>query len=181
VRAGRFKKASNMNYALALSLKAERCLEQLMVEDAAKQQQREQQRQQLTGIANGGTTGRSAASQNGHQRTTSFGGGTKARGSWSAPSSVIGHGTPYRRTSIDAGVDLRTDGPDADADGEDETVEVSLEDRALQMAIEETWRESGRRWRPWAANGRSCRMGEVVLLVDSDTVVPEVRASLVFW
>lgn len=41
------------------------------------------------------------------------------------------------------------------------------------MAIEETWEESGRRWRPWAANGRATRIGEILLLVDSDTVVPE--------
>ena len=48
-----------------------------------------------------------------------------------------------------------------------------LEERALGMAIEETWEESGRRWRPWAANGRATRIGEILLLVDSDTVVPE--------
>jgi hypothetical protein len=48
-----------------------------------------------------------------------------------------------------------------------------LEERALGMAIEEVWEESGRRWRPWAANGRSIRVGEIVLIVDSDTVVPE--------
>ncbi|KIM43612.1 hypothetical protein M413DRAFT_68979 [Hebeloma cylindrosporum] len=48
-----------------------------------------------------------------------------------------------------------------------------LEERALGMAIEEMWEESGRRWRPWAANGRATRIGEIVLIVDSDTVVPE--------
>lgn len=48
-----------------------------------------------------------------------------------------------------------------------------LEERALALAIEETWEESGKKWRPWAANGRATRIGEIVLLVDSDTVVPE--------
>ncbi len=48
-----------------------------------------------------------------------------------------------------------------------------LEEKALGMAIEEMWEESGRKWRPWAANGRATRIGEIVLLVDSDTVVPE--------
>ena len=48
-----------------------------------------------------------------------------------------------------------------------------LEERALGMAIEEMWEESGRRWRPWAANGRATQIGEILLLVDSDTVVPE--------
>ena len=54
----------------------------------------------------------------------------------------------------------------------------NLEERALQMAIEEVWEESGRRHRPWAVNGRATRIGEVILLVDSDTVVPEVRFSV---
>jgi hypothetical protein len=56
-----------------------------------------------------------------------------------------------------------------------------VEERALQMAIEEVWQDSGRKHRPWGANGRATRMGEVVLLVDSDTVVPAVRfVSFVF-
>ncbi|KAI1784474.1 glycosyl transferase family group 2-domain-containing protein [Ganoderma leucocontextum] len=50
---------------------------------------------------------------------------------------------------------------------------MGIEDRALEMAIEETFEESGRRWRPWACNGRSLRVGEVILIVDSDTIVPE--------
>ncbi|KAN0078407.1 Glycosyl transferase family group 2 domain containing protein [Tylopilus felleus] len=49
----------------------------------------------------------------------------------------------------------------------------SLEDKALEMAIEETYEESGQKWRPWASNGKSIRMGEIVLIVDADTIVPE--------
>lgn len=52
-------------------------------------------------------------------------------------------------------------------------IDEDLEERALALAIEETWEESGKKWRPWAANGRATRIGEIVLLVDSDTVVPE--------
>ncbi len=48
-----------------------------------------------------------------------------------------------------------------------------LEEKALSMAIEECYEESGRRWRPWAANARSIRVGEIILIVDSDTIVPE--------
>ncbi|EMD33023.1 hypothetical protein CERSUDRAFT_77061 [Gelatoporia subvermispora B] len=48
-----------------------------------------------------------------------------------------------------------------------------LEERALQMAIDEVYEASGRRFRPWAANGCACRLGEIVLIVDSDAVVPE--------
>jgi hypothetical protein len=94
-RAGRFKKASNMNYGLALSLKLEKHL--LALEAAGEE-------------------------------------------------------------------------PDADEPGVQ-----CLEDRAMEMAIEEIYEESGRRWRPRACNGKSLRMGDIILIVDSDTVVPEVR------
>lgn len=90
-RAGRFKKASNMNYGLALSLKLEKHLAAL--EDAGAEEDEE-----------GGET---------------------------------------------------------------------LEDRAMHLAVEETYADSGNRWKPWAANGKSLRIGEIVLIVDSDTIVPE--------
>ncbi|KAJ7025944.1 glycosyl transferase family group 2-domain-containing protein [Mycena alexandri] len=93
-RAGRFKKASNMNYGLALSLKMEAKLAELEARERM-------------------------------------------------------------------GEDMRL--------GDEEF----LEDRALELAVEQVYEESGRRWRPWAKNGRSCRMGDVILIVDSDTIVPE--------
>jgi hypothetical protein len=49
-----------------------------------------------------------------------------------------------------------------------------IEDKALEMAIDEVYTANGRKWKPWAKNARSIRMGEIILLVDSDTVVPEV-------
>jgi len=49
-----------------------------------------------------------------------------------------------------------------------------LEEKALEMAIEEMYETTGRKWRPWASNGRALRVGDIILLVDSDTVVPEV-------
>ncbi|KAH9960638.1 glycosyl transferase family group 2-domain-containing protein [Russula dissimulans] len=110
VRAGRFKKASNMNYALALSRKVERHLNEM--------------------IATGET--------------------------------AIG---------MSARVSLSGEGSGSSEDERD--LPASLEERALSRAVEETWEESGRRWKPWAKNGRACRIGEIVLLVDSDTVVPE--------
>ncbi|KAG9312749.1 glycosyl transferase family group 2-domain-containing protein [Chiua virens] len=50
---------------------------------------------------------------------------------------------------------------------------VCLEDKALEMAVEETYEEGGRQWRPWASNGKSLRIGEIILIVDADTIVPE--------
>lgn len=91
-RAGRFKKASNMNYGLALSLKMEEKIQEL---EAQEKQ------------------GRS-----------------------------------------DLGGQL-------------------LEDRALQLAIEDVYEQSGKRWKPWACNGKSLRVGDVILICDADTVVPE--------
>ncbi|KAH9061174.1 glycosyl transferase family group 2-domain-containing protein, partial [Lactarius vividus] len=110
VRAGRFKKASNMNYALALSRKAERHLKELIA------------------------TGESAF-------------------------------------ATSTGVSLSGEGSGSSED--EPALPVSLEERALIRAVEETWEESGKRWKPWAKNGRACRIGEIVLLVDSDTIVPE--------
>ncbi|KAI0261233.1 glycosyl transferase family group 2-domain-containing protein [Gloeopeniophorella convolvens] len=110
VRAGRFKKASNMNYALELSRKTERHLNDM--------------------IASGDTG-----------------------------------------PVMSARVSLSGEGP---ASSEDEQpVPVSVEERALMRAVEETWEQSGQRWKPWAKNGKACRIGEIILLVDSDTVVPE--------
>ncbi|KAL0947953.1 hypothetical protein HGRIS_010582 [Hohenbuehelia grisea] len=48
-----------------------------------------------------------------------------------------------------------------------------LEDRAMDLAIEEIFEENGRRWKPWACNGKSLRVGELILICDSDTIVPE--------
>lgn len=59
--------------------------------------------------------------------------------------------------------------PDSTSSSSDE----SLEDRAMKLAQEEIYEETGRRWKPWCANGKSLRVGEIILIIDSDTVVPE--------
>jgi hypothetical protein len=59
------------------------------------------------------------------------------------------------------------------AAGEDLDEDDSIEDRALNLAVDEVYQESGHKWRPWASNGKSLRLGEVILIVDSDTIVPE--------
>ncbi|KAH6905305.1 glycosyl transferase family group 2-domain-containing protein [Coprinopsis sp. MPI-PUGE-AT-0042] len=48
-----------------------------------------------------------------------------------------------------------------------------LEEKALELAIEETYEATGRKYKPWACNARSLRVGDVILLIDSDTIVPE--------
>ncbi|KZV75016.1 hypothetical protein PENSPDRAFT_572274 [Peniophora sp. CONT] len=96
-RRGRFKKASNMNYGLSLSLKMEAHIKKLELDRSEKLQRGEEL-------------------------------------------------------------------PDDDDE---------LEEKALELAIEETFEESGRRFRPWARNARSLRIGEIILIVDSDTIVPE--------
>ncbi|KAE9401319.1 hypothetical protein BT96DRAFT_938015 [Gymnopus androsaceus JB14] len=65
----------------------------------------------------------------------------------------------------------------------------SLQERALELAIEQIHQESGRvkkvvdesgketeeivYHRPWAGGARSLRLGEIFLIIDADTVVPE--------
>jgi cellulose synthase/poly-beta-1,6-N-acetylglucosamine synthase-like glycosyltransferase len=87
IRAGRFKKASNMNYCLALSIRMEEILLELQAEHARN---------------------------------------------------------PF-----------------------DDEGELDIEERALQMAVDETNGQA------WAKGGRHLRIGEIILIVDSDTQVPE--------
>ncbi|TFK51375.1 hypothetical protein OE88DRAFT_1629543 [Heliocybe sulcata] len=102
-RAGRFKKASNMNYGLELSLCLEKHLKLLEEREAEE-------------LREGGISVNSSAS------------------------------------------DMQC-----------------LEDRAMDMALEEMWDECGRRpgFKGWACNGKSIRVGELILIIDSDTIVPE--------
>jgi cellulose synthase/poly-beta-1,6-N-acetylglucosamine synthase-like glycosyltransferase len=123
-RAGRFKKASNMNYALQLSIKLEKHLEALILQEKP-----------------------------GPRLTANF-----QPGKSKSP-----------RFSLST-----TDGAEPSVEGS-ENDEIPPEDRALLMAIEEVHESTGKRdgLKPWAANGRAIRIGEIVLLVDSDTIVPE--------
>ncbi|PFH48495.1 hypothetical protein AMATHDRAFT_65339 [Amanita thiersii Skay4041] len=60
-----------------------------------------------------------------------------------------------------------------ESEGAEDTRGECLEDRAMRMAAEEIYEESGKTWKPWCENGKSLRMGEIILIIDSDTVVPE--------
>ncbi|KAI0087250.1 glycosyl transferase family group 2-domain-containing protein [Irpex rosettiformis] len=128
-RAGRFKKASNMNYGLSLSLKLERHLAELQ----AMERMRPSSRGNSTNVSS------------------------------HTPREEARYGLQYQDH----------DGEDQGINGEKKSEWEDLEEKALVMAIEEVYEGSGRKWRPWAANGRACRVGEIVLIVDSDTVVPE--------
>ncbi|THV05223.1 hypothetical protein K435DRAFT_745439 [Dendrothele bispora CBS 962.96] len=55
----------------------------------------------------------------------------------------------------------------------DSTTGESLEERALKSAIEEMYNESGNQYTPWASNAKNLTIGEIILLVDADTVIPE--------
>ncbi|TBU27325.1 glycosyl transferase family group 2-domain-containing protein [Dichomitus squalens] len=139
-RAGRFKKASNMNYGLSLSLKAEKYLAELLA--------REKTRPSTEGTN----------SSNGVSEEMRY--GMQYQNHDGEDQGGINQGQGQRlRAGSDAGSQL------------DEFDD--LEEKALQMAIDEVYEASGRKFRPWAANGRACRLGEIILLVDSDTVVPE--------
>ena len=54
----------------------------------------------------------------------------------------------------------------------------NIEEQALLLTSEEIYEESGRRrFEPRANNAEAPRMGEVILIVDSDTIVREVSCS----
>ena len=65
------------------------------------------------------------------------------------------------------------------AEGAEDTLDECLEDRAMKMAAEEMYEETEKRWKPLCSNGKSIRVGEIILIIDSDTVVPEVSVAAV--
>ena len=149
-RAGRFKKASNMNYGLALSLKAEKHLADLQARERARP-----------------STEHTPSSSHGEVRY-----GMQYRNHDGEDQDGINRGQGQRvRPRMGSGSESasasgsQVDDPESQCD--------DREEQALQMAIDEVYEASGRRFRPWAANGRACRLGEIVLIVDSDTIVPE--------
>ncbi|KAH7890394.1 glycosyl transferase family group 2-domain-containing protein [Phlebopus sp. FC_14] len=167
-RAGRFKKASNMNYALDLSLRMERILEQLQSETSSSNARGSVSTSGFESYATGLTPGtyglqyegRAGDDQNiipPYMPSAQSGDGTPGR-----PGTPAGPSAPSRTASLGG-----TNTPNPIHHIED------LEERALQMAMEEVYQESECRYRPWAANARSIRIGPLILLVDSDTVVPE--------
>ncbi|TFK95710.1 glycosyl transferase family group 2-domain-containing protein [Pterulicium gracile] len=134
-RRGRFKKASNMNYALDLSLRMEKFIRVLVEE-------RERSR---------GASPAIVLQQSTHLSDVPDSSAHLPHPDYSAISS----------TSAYPSMDICSD---EDRD---------LEEKALEMAIEEVYEESGKRHRPWAANARSLRVGGLILICDSDTIVPE--------
>ncbi|KAI3615813.1 hypothetical protein WG66_010314 [Moniliophthora roreri] len=48
-----------------------------------------------------------------------------------------------------------------------------LEEKAMNLAIEEIYRESGYKFKPEASHPSSLRMGAIILIIDADTIVPE--------
>ncbi|KAL1719962.1 glycosyl transferase family group 2-domain-containing protein [Schizophyllum commune] len=55
----------------------------------------------------------------------------------------------------------------------EDPTDKTFEEQALEAAIEEKYEETGKLWKPWATNAKSIRIGEFILIVDSDTIVPE--------
>ncbi|KAF8443806.1 glycosyl transferase family group 2-domain-containing protein [Boletus edulis BED1] len=167
-RAGRFKKASNLNYALDLSLRMERILERLQSETSSTNLQSSVSTSGLDGCATGpipGTYGLQYEGRAGNDQGV-------------IPPYVVqgssGTGTPTRPGTPRASTPVFTGGSGGpNAPSVPLLVIEDLEERALHLAMEEVFQESGGRYRPWAANSRSIRIGPIILLVDADTIVPE--------
>ncbi|EEB87997.1 hypothetical protein MPER_14425, partial [Moniliophthora perniciosa FA553] len=91
-------------------------------------------------------------------------------------SNPLAMGTPTPGTPVTGGAPLLSS-QGVDEQGLMSSLETlttdDIEERALQMAIDEVYQGTGGKWKPWAAGAKAMRMGEIVLLVDSDTVVPE--------
>ncbi|KIY52210.1 hypothetical protein FISHEDRAFT_63947 [Fistulina hepatica ATCC 64428] len=189
-RAGRFKKASNMNFGLALSLKAEKHLKALMAERGV-----ESEGQSLAALmSDRNQTSLSSpvrpfadSGSRRHSNLSGFSRGESASHIQGALVQPARYGIQYLGKDGDDQTIRLTDEKNpssfpVDPESTDESLPngspapveiVDLEEKALQMAMDETSEESNNRWRPWAANGKATRIGEYILIVDSDTVVPE--------
>lgn len=195
-RRGRFKKASNMNYALNVSLKLEKHLEELMLHDPLPQPS-------VPGQLNRSSTGSSLSLRGtATPGMNSVNNGLRYLRKDPDDNSI---GLTYKRnqtgqTPSDSQISSQAPGePTSDAS---EEVEETIEERALSRALTEAFEESlamyssspsksttadGETvgWTPWASPASSVsqslglsrpgglRMGPLILLVDSDTVVPE--------
>ncbi|KAL0574641.1 hypothetical protein V5O48_007337 [Marasmius crinis-equi] len=203
-RPGRFKKASNMNYGLALSLCVERWLEVLL---------RERDEGKRTGPNPGPTLQQLVGEE---QRMSEIGlDPTNLSSSWGRKTVHSSYGMQYLNREGDEMVwDTTADSPGSRPISQQHssilspvprtatmpllsspftpgsessspfattpvnetptpTLQDDIEEQALQLAIEDMYTQSGGKWKPWAANARAMRVGEIVLLVDSDTEVPE--------
>jgi hypothetical protein len=82
-----------------------------------------------------------------------------------------------RRLEIERGerASLADSSTSSDGDGGED-----IEGQALRLAVEEIYEESERRFQPWAHNAKALRMGEVIVTVDSDTIVP-VTGKVSVW
>ncbi|KAG9311354.1 glycosyl transferase family group 2-domain-containing protein [Chiua virens] len=161
-RAGRFKKASNLNYALDLSLRMERILEGLQSETSSANLRGSISTSGLDGYASGPTLGTFGLQYEGRAGNDQ---------SVIPPCVVSGFSAPTRPGTPSPVVTNGSGG--SNTPGSQIPIIDDLEERALQMAMEEVFQESGGLYRPWAANSRSLRIGPIILLVDADTVVPE--------
>ncbi|KAI5996067.1 glycosyl transferase family group 2-domain-containing protein [Pisolithus marmoratus] len=175
-RAGRFKKASNMNYALDLSLRLERILERLQSETSSSRNSSSgtsplaQNRRGSISISyiEGGAGPTPGRLGNDHAVVLPYVGPLVSGGAsgTQTPAECSTPGTPGRSASGTT--------PSGERNNKDSISQIEdLEERALQLAMEEVYQESGCLHRPWAANARATRIGALILLVDSDTAVPE--------
>lgn len=182
-----------MNYALDLSLKMERHLENLVASAESSADASNRNSFALTGNGNGGEStqyGIQYQNRDGDDSVVWGAGGVlrdqqqQQKGSTSTRSPLAAASTsmssnspspppPSNSNSNNTNARSSTATPIPTANPLATWGDHTLEEKALSMAIEEVWDLDGRLTRPWAANGKSCRIGEIVLLVDSDTVVPE--------
>ncbi|KAJ7594440.1 glycosyl transferase family group 2-domain-containing protein [Mycena floridula] len=206
-RKGRFKKASNMNYALLLSLKVEKHLEKLIASRSASPSPQPPllpPKKFTLGVSPFSPptspmidTRHSygyppppkpwSSSSAGHSGSgSSLHGNHRDSFAPSQTGSLTGMNSKLRKAGyqytgrhgddMSVGLSQRSEGHDhsfdATVDDLDQS-DIPLEDIALSLGIQEMHDESEGGFTPWAANARHMRIGEIILLVDSDTIVPE--------
>ncbi|KAG1781357.1 glycosyl transferase family group 2-domain-containing protein [Suillus placidus] len=187
-RAGRFKKASNMNYALDVSLRLERILEELQYPPSYTRPAYQNQIPSSSRDSNIFTPP-NPPFHRASVSTTYSAQPTEGGSIISVPGQSPGtYGVQYigrdgdDQAFIPPFLSGNGNGSMPGTPRQGITGSISpesptlagthiedLEERALQLAMEEV-SQTGHR--PWAANARACRIGSIILLVDADTIVP---------
>ncbi|KAG2059448.1 hypothetical protein BDR06DRAFT_1003558 [Suillus hirtellus] len=196
-RAGRFKKASNMNYALDVSLRLERILEELQSSHNSLEQYPYNRQNQIPNSSRDSNIftppnppfHRASVSTTYSAQTVQTEGGSIVSVPGQSPGTYgvqyIGKDgddqafiTPFLSSNSNGSMPGT---PRPGVTGSPRTITPEpptlagthiedIEERALQLAMEEVFQITGHR--PWAANARACRIGSIILLVDADTIVP---------
>lgn len=171
-RRGRFKKASNLNYGLELSLRMEKHLDRLLSDQKVVNGRISTSSSSSNANASLPRRQMNASYSTDSSQQHQYGIQYQNREGDDAISVTVPTAAPFFPTSpLAYASHINGEGTGSSTPTILYDPMYDMEEKALNLAIEDVATPNPAH-RPWAANGRSLRIGEFLLLVDSDTIVP---------